>query len=150
MEDIFDNILYIVIALVAFIISFLGKKKKPPVHARSVEHPFSEPELEIEPPLFKSFEEFLNEQIEVESPAPQKPEEVKSILQEGRSEMIESNSPLTKNYIKQTRGRIKVDTVASALFDDDLTKSEQKEDNFEEFDLKQAVIGAEILNRKQY
>ena len=150
MENILDNILYIVIALVAFIISLIGKKKKPPVHARSSEQPFSEPEFDTDPPLFKSFEEFLNENMGIESPAPQKPVEIKSNLQEGRSEMIENNSPLTKNYIKQTRGRIKQDIVSDALVDDDLTKQDQEEISFEEFDLKQAVISAEILNRKEY
>ncbi|OFX88384.1 MAG: hypothetical protein A2W99_07890 [Bacteroidetes bacterium GWF2_33_16] len=153
MGDNFDTILYIIIGLVAFVISAIGKKKKAPIQSQRAENPFAELDMDAELPIFKSFEDLLNDQVRVEKPVFQKvaeDKEVKKIVQEGRSPFIEKNSLLTKKYIKHTLGNQQNEDSSSPISDSDLTKAEQEVYNVEEFDLKQAVINSEILNRKQY
>jgi hypothetical protein len=152
MDDSFSTILYIIIAIVAFVISAIGKKKKAPVQSSQEDRQFNEPELDSELPFFRNLEELINEQAD-EKPIfrrVQEAAEPKKAVQEGRSPFIESNSPLTSKYLIQNNQRMKEEDTLNPIYNDDLTKTDTEESTIEEFDLKQAVISSEILNRKQY
>jgi len=152
MDDSFSTILYIIIAIVAFVISAIGKKKKAPVQSSQEDRPFNEPGIDSELPFFRNLEELLNEQAE-EKPVVhriQKVPEPKREVQEGRSPFIESNSPLTSKYMMENNQRMKEEDISNPIYNDDLTKTDSEESTLDEFDLKQAIISSEILNRKQY
>lgn len=152
MDDSFSTILYIIIAIVAFVISAIGKKKKAPIQSSPVDQSFNETGIDSELPFFRNLEELLTEQVE-EKPTFHRVKEVveaKKDVQEGRSPFIESNSPLTSKYLIQNMQRMKENDDSNPIYNDDLTKMDPEESTMEEFDLKQAIISSEILNRKQY
>lgn len=155
MEDYFDTILYIVIALITLAASFLGKKKKQSASPGQVSHPFDESELNVETPFFRSLEDIINEQMGIAEPrtttVKTDTEKIaKPVIQEGRSPLVEDNSPLTRSMAQPKREKIKNNEFSSPILDNDLTKPEEEESITDEFDIRQAIISSEILNRKQY
>lgn len=156
MDDIFDNLIYIIITIVAFAISALGKKKKKDARRTSNLSNVS-PVQEKQNPFFANLEQLFNEEIEVpnqnyqnqyiEEPIIEKtpePEEEKP-LDFVPPEMLDDieDVPYSIEYDEL------VDISSNSIKDAEITSEEDKP-VIEGFNLRDAVIYSEIMNRKEY
>lgn len=164
MDDIFDNLIYIIITLVAFVISALGKKKKK---ARPKIAPVNQeqPEQKKEKPLFSNLEKLLNEELGLEETEySNQYAEKEQIDQQGEEEKYE---PRQEEKTEQPLDHVppemldnKEDIPYSIEFDDtseifsksiqDADPEDEKKEELSDFNLKDAIIYSEIINRKEY
>lgn len=165
MDDIFDSLIYIIITLVAFVISALGKKKKK---TRPNTAPINkeQPQQEKERPLLSNLEKLLNEELGIEDRQyTNQYEEQEQIDQPTEEEKLnftseeEPEQPL--DHVPPEMLDDKEDVPLSVEYDDtseifsksikeeDLTNEEQYE-VLPDFNLKDAIIYSEIINRKEY
>lgn len=165
MEDLFDSLIYIIIVIVGFIISLLGKKKKK---AQSVSPPKQQiQEQPKEKPFISTLEQLLNEELGIAEEKYENTYEVE--LQEEEPETI-LDSPVSK--IDTVAGPIDsvpeelLDGKESAPFsveyddtseifknaitDKEITDEGDREELFSDFNLKDAIIYSEIINKKEY
>lgn len=157
MDDIFDNLIYIIITIVAFAISALGKKKKKDTQRISPvgnEKPFQEKSN----PFFANLEQLLNEELGIpdqkiqnqyiedpvytEEPKP-KAEEVLDFVP---PEMLDEIEDVPYSIEYDDREEIS----SSSIKDADITSEEEEESIIEGFNLRDAVIYSEIMNRREY
>lgn len=155
MDDIFDSLIYILITIVAFVISALGKKKKKkPVSVQQNENNFRQtqrensflPNLEKiikqemginDTNLYDEYEDQMNEKYQI------KDEPIDTLPEEYLDD--KPNVPYSIEY--DNTDLIKEESIEK----DDITNEEpQSESIMDEFDLRKAVIFSEILNRKEY
>jgi hypothetical protein len=165
MEDLFDNLIYILIVLVGFIISALGKKKKKAAQQRVTSKPQTSAQQK-ERPFLSNLEKMLNEELGLAEKKYENPYE-DEIYEDEQEEILDS--PISKLDSIEN----KLDTVPQELLDDkkdvpysieyddsneifnhSITDNEIVEESdieiIEEFDLKDAIIYSEIINRKEY
>ncbi len=157
MDDIFDNLIFIIITIVAFAISALGKKKKkqpqvPPVRA------FGEKQQEEEKrTIFPNLEQLIREEMGLENKdlyEDYEDDEVNN-QEEVVEQPLDSVPPEMLDDVPDTPYSIEYDNKdlidEESISDSDLTHEEVVAENEdEEFDLQKAVIYSEILNRKEY
>ncbi|MCK5171429.1 MAG: hypothetical protein KAQ75_16235 [Bacteroidales bacterium] len=157
MDDFFDSIIYIIIAVVAFAISILGKKKKK--DARTVSPVGNEnPVQRKEKPFLTNLEQLLKEEIGVsnqdfqieysDDPVYEKEHEVEKeqeILDAVPPEMLDDKEDIPYSIEFEDTSEVFSDSIK----DTDITK-EEKNPIIEDFNLRDAVIYSEIINRKEY
>ncbi len=155
MDDIFDSLIYILITIVAFAISVLGKKKKKrPVSVQQNENNFRQTQRENS--FIPSLEKIIKQQMGIDDTNLYS--EFDDTINEKYQLMDEPIDSIPKEYLDD-----KPDIPYSIEYDNtdlieeesidkqDITKEElQSETILDEFDLKKAVIFSEILNRKEY
>jgi hypothetical protein len=165
MDDIFDSLIYIIITLVAFAISVLGKKKKK---SRPNTAPINkeQPQQEKERPLLSNLERLLNEELGIEdrqySNQYEEQEQVDQPIEEEKYEpeqITKDEVPL--DHVPPEMLDDKEDIPYSIEYDDnseifsksikeeDITDEEQQE-VLPDFNLRDAIIYSEIINRKEY
>lgn len=157
MEDFFDNLIFIIITIVAFAISALGKKKKkqpqvPPVRASAEKQP-----EEGKRTIFTNLEQLLREEIGLENKDLYEDYEDDEVnkQEEVVEQPLDTVPPEMLDDIPDTPYSIEYDNKdlinEESISDSDLTHEEVLSENEdEEFDLEKAVIYSEILNRKEY
>jgi len=161
MDDIFDSLIYIVITIIAFAISLLGKKKKKPVSHVPVENYNQAPQQE-QKPFFTTLEKLLAEEMGLgyENEFSYE-DERKEVKQENPViESLEAGEAL--DTVPAETKESKIDNLYSVEYDDnaiknsemkisDITREEDlSNDLLDDFDLQKAVIYSEILQRKEY
>lgn len=158
MGDNFDTIIYITITIVAFAISALGKKRKKDrntnqsLSTESSSKPKARPFLSNLEQLLKEemgipdqnikneYEaDFINEDYEQEY---ENPEEM---IENPTKEMINTKEKMPYSIEYEDTSEIFSDSIQNS----DLTKQEE-EPIIEDFNLRDAVIYSEIINRKEY
>jgi hypothetical protein len=156
MDDIFDNLIYIIITIVAFAISALGKKKKKDTR-RTSNLSNVKPVQERTNPFFANLEQLFNEEIAVpnqnyqnqyieEVVVEKKPEpEIEQPLDFVPPEMLDDieDVPYSIEYDDSE------DISSSSIKDAEITP-EEDQPVIEGFNLRDAVIYSEIMNRKEY
>ena len=157
MDDIFDNLIYIVITIVAFGISALGKKKKKDAQ-KNATVPISN-ENHVEPkekPFLSNLEQLLNDEIHFTDKNIKQENEFEQIIEEveEKEEVLDFVPPEMLDEKGYTPYSIEYEDIGSvssnSITDIDITKEEEEEGVLEDFNLKDAIIYSEILNRKEY
>lgn len=163
MDDIFDSLIYIIITIVAFVISALGKKKKKQAQVISNNNEYEE-ENTREDALIPNLEKLLNDdlglrnrnlyndynQFEEQQQAEIETEEKsrEEILDSVPPEMLDDKPdiPFSIEYEDNSK------TIeGSSIVDSDITKSDSYEESeLDDFELQKAIIYSEIINRKEY
>ena len=158
MGDNFDTIIYIIITIVAFTISALGKKRKKDRNAKqsfSNESP-AKPKAR---PFLSNLEQLLKEEIgitdqnfkneykpdSINEDYEQEYENPEEIIEKTPKEMVntKNKAPYSVEYEDTS------EMFSDSIQDNDLTKTEE-EPIIEDFNLRDAVIYSEIINRKEY
>jgi len=161
MDDIFDSLVYIVITIIAFAISLLGKKKKKPVPRVREENYTPQPKQE-QKPFFTTLEKLLAEEMGLgyENEFPYEEERKPVQKEKPIVESVEAGEIL--DTVPQETAESKIDNLYSIEYDDnaiknsemkisDITREEDlSNDVLDDFDLQKAVIYSEILQRKEY
>ncbi len=157
MDDFFDSLIYIIIAIVAFAISILGKKKKK--DTRTVSPVGNKnPDQKKENPYLSNLEHLLKEEIGVsnqnfqieysDDPVYEKEQEVEKeqeILDAVPPEMLDDKEDIPYSIEFEDTSEVFSDSIK----DTDITK-EEKNPIIEDFNLRDAVIYSEIINRKEF
>lgn len=158
MDDIFDSLIYIIISIVVLVFSLLGKKKKkvaqgmPSPENRNVE------QKKPERPLLANLEQLLNEEMGISRPNFNDEDfedeaEVEMKEKEGKNEILDTVPPEMLDNIPDIPYSIEHEDTSKvfsgAIKDTDLTKQEE-EPVIDGFNLRDAVIYSEIINRKEY
>ena len=171
MEDIFDSLIYIIIVIVGFIISALGKKKKKsaqkvvPINQTQATQP-KQPTQQKERPFLSNLEQLLNEELGItedkyentyQEEIPEK--EYEPVLDSPVSKLDTTESILDSVPVESKRNN--EDAPFSIEYDDnnEIFKSSVKDEEIvdvkesgvlKNFDLEEAIIYSEIINRKEY
>ena len=158
MDDIFDSLIYIVIAIVAFAISVLGKKKKKNLQRPPEIDPDIVNERE-EKPFLSNLEQLLNEELGIQNQNFEEDEnEPEVVLEENpdvyeKEEILDSVPPEMLDDKKDTPYSIEYEDTSEvfsdSIKDTDITK-EEGNPIIEDFNLRDAIIYSEIINRKEY
>lgn len=154
MEDIFDSLIYIVIAIVAFAISVFGKKKK--AEARKGTQTGNENNVQRKgKPFLSNLEQLLKEEIGIQDQNnyvdsnsfedEQEFEEKEEVLDFVPKEMLDDKEDIPYSIEFEDTSEIFSETIKDA----DLTIQEE-EPIIEDFNLREAVIYSEIIKRKDY
>jgi len=156
MEDNWDSLIYIIITIVAFAISILGKKKKKQTQApykSQVQYDNYEKE---DNSLLPNLEKLIREQVGIQNPysyEEQYVEQDEIIQQEKPSDILDVVPPEMLDDKEDVPYSIEYDDTSeifkSSIKDEDLTV-EEEETVLDNFDLRDAVIFSEILNRKEF
>ena len=156
MDDIFDNLIYIVITIVAFGISALGKKKKKDAQKKAAVSTSNETHVEPkEKPFLSNLEQLLNDEIHFTDKNIKQENEFEQIIEdvEEKEDVVDFVPPKMHDDKKDTPNSIEYEDIgnisSSSITDKDITK-EEEEVVLEDFNLKDAIIYSEILNRKEY
>ena len=158
MDDIFDSLIYIVIAIVAFAISLLGKKKKKNLQRSPEIDPDTVNERE-EKPFLSNLEQLLNEELgiqnrnfdedeyETEAELEEKPDvyEKEEILDSVPPEMLDDKEDMPYSIEYEDTSEVFSDSIK----DTDITK-EEEDSIIKDFNIRDAIIYSEIINRKEY
>jgi hypothetical protein len=156
MDGNFDTLIYIIITIVAFVISALGKKKKKlgnqPVNSEN----YSKPEKK---PFLSNLEQLLKEEMGMPDQNYQREYEDDSIKESYRDEyeMDEKIIEKPKKETIETEEKVPFsieyedtsEIFSNSIQNKDITKQEE-ELVIEDFNLRDAVIYSEIINRKEY
>ena len=158
MDDIFDSLIYIIIALVAFAISALSKKKK-----KQAQRPPSSYDNQVEDnndrkTFIPNLEQLIREQIGVQDENIFETEDEVIIdtipKEESKSEVLDSVPPEMLDNKEDTPYSIEHEDTSKIFSDFELSNvtKEEQEDNtlFDDFDLRKAIVYSEIINRKEY
>ncbi|UCG27967.1 MAG: hypothetical protein JSV24_01015 [Bacteroidales bacterium] len=158
MEDGYGTIIYIVITIIALIITALGKKKKQTPRAPLRE----EPEIAVTDP-FEAFEfeekeqetTIAEEKEEIPEEKPVMVNELGMIIEEGVSALKDKKS-LSDTELEEMKKDMLTDDEDRISFVDPTSPYEEKLEESElneimkDFDLKKAVIFSEILTRREF
>jgi len=165
MEDLFDNLIYIIIVLVGFIISALGKKKKKAVQqgVTSKSQTSAQPK---ERPFLSNMEKLLNEELglakekyENTYEEEMQEEEPESILDSPISKLDTTTDKIDSVPEEMITGKGKVpysieyddnSKIFKDTIKDEAITEEEKSETQRDFDLEDAIIYSEIINRKEY
>ena len=160
MDDIFDSLIYIIITIVAFVISALGKKKKknnrpniPPVQRAT------EPQPEKKRTIFPDIEQLIKEEMGLELTDNKFVED--SIVNQYEEKEVVNEQPLDsvppemlddKPDVPYSIEYEEMDlTKEGSILDSEISNEIVEEENeLQDFDLREAVIYSEIINRKEY
>jgi len=166
MEDIFDSLIYIIIALVGFVISALGKKKKRDAK-KIVPKPSQEPTKPKARPFMSNLEQLLNEELGITNEEPEityeeeRPnkeyepvldspvssiDRVEDALDSVPEEMLDEKEdiPYSVEYDKTN------EILKHSIGNEDEEDLDDVKPVMEDFNLRDAVIYSEIINRKEY
>lgn len=159
MDDIFDSLIYIIIAIAVFAISALGKKKQ----ARRAS---STPDKQVEKntsrnPFITNIEQLIREEIGIQDENIFEPEHKKDVVietkstEEPESEILDSVPPEMLDDIEDIPYSIEYDDTSEifskSIGHSDITKKKQEENPLvADFDLQKAIIYSEIINRKEF
>ncbi|MFC2136819.1 hypothetical protein ACFLTE_01455 [Bacteroidota bacterium] len=159
---------YVIIAIISIVVSIIGKKQKKLQQQKQRQQQQDEysksasAEREPEQPsynkgrtdindFFEMFKEAVNEEEEVEDTEEEYEENTEPELIEKEEEPEVLDSPVSELDKVTEEG---ISLIESYSYDIDESKEigDLKEQGFklEEFDIKNAIIFSEILNRKQY
>ncbi|MCK5027999.1 MAG: hypothetical protein KAR57_00090 [Bacteroidales bacterium] len=156
MEDIFDSLIYIIIAIVAFAISILGKKKKKQNQTSfKSQEGYNNSEKE-EDSLLPNLEKLIREQVGIQDPYTyeEKYIEQEEVIQEEKpSDILDVVPPEMLDNKEDVPYSIEYEDTSEifkdAIKDSDLTIEDNNE-ILENFNLRDAVIFSEIINRKEF
>lgn len=156
MDDIFDSLIYIIITIAAFVISALGKKKKKHPNVPPIQRA-TEPQTEKKKTIFPDIEQLIKEEMGLETN-----DYVEDPFVNQGEEKIEIPKEQPLDYVPPEMLDDKPDIPYSIEYDEDISEkdsiknsdisAEHMEDESElsDFDLKEAIIYSEIINRKEY
>ena len=130
MDDNFDSLIYIIITIVAFVISALGKKKKKSAQ-RVAPVNREEPPQRRERPFLSNLEQLLNEEL--------------GINNQSFTNQFEDKEEVPYSIEFDDTNEIYTNSVKDA----ELLESED-ESSLADFNLEDAIIYSEIINRKEY
>lgn len=157
MDDSFGNLVYIIIALVAFAISALGKKKKKQAQRTNVNIKSTTSGKESSAFSFNNIEKLIKEEIGLKDQnSINDPYETEFIQEEKPVEEVLDTVPeeILDNKAQQPFSIEYADTkevFSDFIENSDLSKKESSEEfNLDDFNLQKAVIYSEIINRKKY
>ena len=155
MEDIFDNFgsfIYIIITIAAFAISALGKKKKKK-RGNTLPLNNENPSVPKKKPFLSNLEQLIKEEMGITNNANQNEYITEPIIDRHEEEVLDSVSKkLLDNKESKSLNKEYEDTgevLSNSIEDHDLTKVGDKF-VIEDFNLRDAVIYSEIINRKEY
>ena len=158
MDDNFDSLIYIIITIVAFVISALGKKKKKSAQ-RVAPVNREEPPQRRERPFLSNLEQLLNEELGInnQSFTNQFEEKVevrdKPEVVQKKEDPIDSVPPEMLDDKEEVPYSIEFDDTneiyTNSVKDAELLESED-ESSLADFNLEDAIIYSEIINRKEY
>lgn len=156
MEDIFDSLIYIVIAIVAFAVSVLGKKKKKqnqPVFKRQEGNDQYEKD---EDSLLPNLEKLIRDQVGIQNPHTYEEhylDQEEVIQEEEHSDILDVVPPEMLDNKEDVPYSIEYEDTSEifkdAIKDSDITVKDGNE-ILENFNLRDAVIFSEIINRKEF
>ncbi|MBU8892785.1 MAG: hypothetical protein KOO66_08395 [Bacteroidales bacterium] len=159
MDDIFDGLIYVIITIVAFAISILGKKKKKEAQRTSVnEEEFDQTEKE-ENSVFPELKKLIREQTGIQNQYVYEKEYVEQEIIEEEIEEKPANDVLDvvpphmlddkEDEPYSIEYQDTSEKFSDPIKDSDLT---QEEENaiLVDFNLQDAVIYSEIINRKEF
>ncbi len=156
MDDIFDSLIYIIITIVVFAISILRKKKKKqnqPVFKSQEGNDHYEKEGNS---LLPNLEKLIREQVGIQDPYAyeEKYIEQEEVIQEKKpSDILDVVPPEMLDDKEDVPYSIEYDDTSEifndAIKDSDLTVEEENK-VLDNFDLRDAVIFSEIINRKEF
>jgi hypothetical protein len=154
MDDIFDSLIYIVITIVVFAISILKKKKKK--QTKPVYYSQENNEHTKEESLLPNLEKLIREQVGIQNPysyEDQYVEQEELIREKKPSDILDVVPPEMLDDKVDVPYSIEYDDTSDifnhSFGDGDLT-AEKNNEVLENFDLQEAVIYSEILNRKEF
>ena len=156
MDDIFDSLIYIIITIVAFAISILGKKKKKQRQTSFKTQEHNEHFEKEEDSLLPNLEKLLKEQVGIQNPYTYEEHylDQEEVIQEEKPsdtldvvppEMLDDKEDIPYSVEYEDTSNIFKDVIK----DSDLSVDEEDK-VLENFDLRDAVIFSEIINRKEY
>jgi len=154
MDHIFDNLLYIVIALVTFGISALGKKKKKQGAIRRPTQNLVNKEKQSG--LGFNLEKLIKEELGLEDQNEQAYQT--QTAEESVVEAIEKPLDFVPEYMLDDKEDVPYSVeyddsveIKNEISDSDITKDLQEEETLlDDFNLQEAIIYSEIINRKEY
>jgi hypothetical protein len=160
MDDIFDSLIYIIITIVAFAISILGKKKKKQNQTSFKSQVQYDNHEKEDNSLLPNLEKLIREQVGIQNPYSYEEQYVERevvqdeiIQQEEPSDILDVVPPEMLDDKEDVPYSIEYDDTSeifkSSIKDTDLT-IEQEETVLDNFDIRDAVIFSEIINRKEY
>ncbi len=157
MDDIFDSLIYIIITIVAFGISALGKKKKKATQRPVFPAQKQEPNVVEEKPFLSNLEELLKEEIGFTNNTIKEEVTFDPIM--GRKEIYEKEEVLDSVPTEMLDDKVDVpysieyedtnEIFSKSISDKDIS-DENEDEILEEFNLRDAVIYSEIMNRREY
>ena len=157
MDDIFDNLIYIIIMIVVFVISAIGKNKKKQAQRSTVITESDNNKKEDSPFSFNNIEKLIKEEMGIEDQNTFNDPYKNEVIQEEKivEEVLDtvpeqkSDSKKDKQYgieYEDTR-----EVFSNFIKSSDLSKKESSEKSIlDDFNLQDAVIYSEIINRKEY
>ena len=159
MDDIFDSLIYVIITIVVFAISILGKKKKKEAQRASVkEEEYDQTEKE-ENSVFPELEKLIREQTGIQNQYVYEKEYVEQeiideeIEEKPANDVLDVVPPHMLDEKEDTPYSIEYqdtsEKFSDPIKDSDLTQEEDKT-ILEDFNLQDAVIYSEIINRKEF
>ena len=156
MEDNWDSLIYIIITIVAFAISILGKKKKKQNQAIYKSQEGNDQYKKEDNSLLPNLEKLIREQVGIQDPytyEEQYIEQDEQIEEEKPSEVLDVVPPEMLDDKEDVPYSIEYEDTSEifndAIKDSDLTVEDDNE-ILENFNLRDAVIFSEIINRKEY
>lgn len=166
MEDIFDSLIYIIIVIVGFIISALGKKKKKTAQrvVQNKQPQPTQPTQQKERPFLSNLEQLLNEELGIAEDKYENTyeEEIQTKEYEPILDAPLSTLDNTENILDTVPDESKGENIPTSIeYEDtseiykDSIKDEEiidvgEREVLEKFDIKEAIIYSEIINRKEY
>jgi hypothetical protein len=155
MEDIFDNLLYIVITIAALAISALGKKKKKQAQRASKVVQNNESETKDSSYGF-NIEKLIRDELGLDNQEYVRDSEPEEIIDEETP--VEEALDSVPKYMLDDKEDIPYSVeyddsaiVSSSIQDNDLTNENTSDGSIlDDFNLQDAIIYSEIINRKEY
>ena len=143
MDDIFDNLIYIIITVVIFIISAIGKNKKKQAQKATRITGGDNNEKKDSPFSFSNIEKLIKEEMGIEDQnIYNDPYENEVIGEEAVEEVLDT---ISEKKLDSKKDR------AYSIESSDLSNEESLEESIlDDFNLQDAVIYSEIINRKEY
>lgn len=152
MDDNFGNLIYFLILIVTFVISLLGKKKKKRPISVQQNGQFNRQE-QTGNSFLPNLEQIIKQEMGIVDTNPYEEYNEPKIEKEIKEEPIDtipkeylddkSDAPYSIEY--DNNDLIKEDSIEQQMIIE-----EESETILEDFDLEQAIIFSEILNRKEY
>lgn len=157
MDDIFDNLIYIIITVVIFIISAIGKNKKKQAQKATGITEGTNNEKKDSPFSFSNIERLIKEEMGIEDQNKYNDPYENEVIEEKTGEEVLETVFKEKLDSKKDRAYSSIeyentrDVFSSSIESSDLSNEESLEESIlDDFNLQDAVIYSEIINRKEY
>jgi|GEM_PF-2422091 len=156
MEDIFDNLLYIIITIAAFAISAIGKKKKQQAKKQGIASQHEN--LRNEKPSYSlNIEKLIKDELGFEDESFIRDDEVEEEVI--NDTFVEEPIDTVPKYLLDDKEDVPYSIeydeseliTNSSISDNDLTNVDTTDESIlDDFNLESAIIYSEIINRKEY